>query len=251
MSSANIVANAPISATSFTSSAVPGFIGDGSGLIDISSTSITLNNANYPVITNSSKNLTTEQYLATSRGGFGINPTTLSGAITVTSGVIGNTTYTNTNTASTIVQRDASGNFIAGNVTVTQLISNPATNGQVSIQSAYVSTTNATATTLFTLGTVSGGPHGSSYLLECEISLADTSGGVNSASYYFIFKVKNIGGTLTLSSIINQVLIYDGTLNTTAVSLSSSSANALVQVTGIASTTINWCGLFKIIQVNF
>jgi hypothetical protein len=170
-----------------------------------------------------------------------------------TAGKVSNsaTTATNLNTASAIVARDASGNFSAGNVTTTQLTQLPNANAQSSIQSAFVATSNATATTLFTLATVSAGTHGTTYLINCNVSLGDVTGGVNTGTYQFQFKVKNIGGTLTLSSIISNTTILDGTLTNTAVSVSSSSANALVQVTGIAATTINWSGNFTITQVNF
>lgn len=251
MSTAIITNGAAMSGTSFTASSTPGFNGDGSGLTNLSSTSITLSNPNYAVITNGSSKLATEQFLATSRGGFGINPTTLNGAVVVSGGVIGNLPYTNANTATTLVERDASGNFSANNVTVTQLTESPNANGQFSIQSAYVSTANATATTLFSLATSSGGTHGTSYYIVAEITLGNNTNGTDTGSYQFQFKAKNLNGTVTVSSIVNQISILDASLTTTSVSVSVSTTNVLVQVTGVAATTIPWCGKFDIVQVNF
>src|SRR5436305_1809381 len=106
MSTASINTGANVTAPTYTATSVPGFTGDGSGLTNVPSGSIVLNNPNFAVITNASSHLTTEQFLAPVRGGFGINPTTLSGAVTVTAGVIGNTAFTNLNTANALVQRD-------------------------------------------------------------------------------------------------------------------------------------------------
>ena len=251
MSTNSINTGAAMTAPSYTSTSTPGFTGNGSGLTGLSSTAITLSSPNAAVITNASSQLSTEAQLATTRGGWGINPTTLSGAVVVTAGTIGNQAYGSTNTASTLVLRDGSGNFSAGNVTVTSLISSPNANAQSSTQTAYVSTANATATTLFTLVTASGGTHGTTYFVQGNISLGDVTGGVNTGTYQFQFKVKNIGGTLTLSSIINQITILDGGLTATLISLASSTPNVNVQVTGIASTTINWSGMFFVTQVNF
>jgi hypothetical protein len=247
----NILTGAPVTGSSFTATGTPGFIGDGSQLTNLNVVDLALNHADYAVITDSSSHLTTEQFLATSRGGFGINPTTLSGAVVVNAGVIANVAYTNANTASTIVQRDASGNFTASNVTLTQLIETPNANGQTTIQSAYVSTAAATATTLLSIGTVSGGTHGTTYLITADISLGDVTGGVNTGSYQFTIKAKNIGGTLTISSLINEISILDGDLTTTSVSVTNATTNLLIQVVGTAATTIQWCGVFKIVQVNF
>lgn len=161
------------------------------------------------------------------------------------------TTATSANTANAIVSRDSDGNFTASAITTTQITQLPNADAQTTIQSSYVSTTNATPTTLFTLATVSAGSHGTTYLVTCNVSLGDVTGGTNTGTYQFQFKVKNIGGTLTLSTIINNISILDGTLTNTAVSITNSSENALVQVTGIAATTINWSGSYTITQVNF
>ncbi len=180
-----------------------------------------------------------------------------------TAGKVANsaTTAATSNAPNTIVLRDGTGStnvatlfatlVTAPNVTSSFLVQTPNANAQTTIQSAYVQTTNATATTLFSLATISAGAHGTTYLISCNISLGDVTGGSNTGTYQFQFKVKNLGGTLTLSSIISNTTILDGTLTGTGISVTSSSANALVQVTGIAATTIAWSGTFTITQVNF
>ena len=237
--------------TSFTATEVPGFIGDGSALTNVPSSSIILNNPNYAVITDGTNNLTTEQFLAPVRGGFGLNPTTLSGSVVVTAGVIGSVPVSNINTASSIVQRDASGNFSAGNVTVTTLTETPNPNGLYTLRSAYVATVNTTATPLFTLATTSGGTNGTAYLINAFISLGNVTTGLDTGTFTFQFKAKNIGGTLTLSNIVNQISILDTGLILATVSVATATTNVLIQVTGIAATTIQWCGKFDITQVNF
>jgi hypothetical protein len=251
MSTSSINTGAAVTGPSFTATLTPGFTGDGSSITGIVGNAITLGSANAAVITGATNHLTTEAQLATTRGGWGINPTTLSGAVVVSAGSITTVAFGSTNTASTLVQRDSSGNFSANNITATELISSPNANGQSTIQTSFISTANATATTLFTLVTASAGTHGTTYFVMADISLGDVTGGSNTGSYQFQFKVKNIGGVITLSSIINQITILDGGLTSTSVSLASTTPNVNVQVIGIAATTINWSGMFFVTQVNF
>lgn len=235
------IASAAITGTNIASAAITGS--------NIANSTIT--NANIVPATITGASIASATITSTNIGVAGVSNANL--ATLSTAGLVSNsaTTATNANTASAIVARDASGNFIASNVTVTQLVESPNANGQFTIQSAFVTTANATPTTLLSLATVSAGTHGTSYLITVDISLGDVTGGVNTGSYQFQFKVKNIGGTLTISSLINDITILDGGLTATTVTVTSSSANVLVQVTGIAATSINWIGSFKITQVNF
>lgn len=282
MATITLLTGGTCSSTRFISSQVPGFTGDASGLTNIPPSGITLNNPNYAVITNGSSQLTTEQFLLPVRGGTGTDSSGATGVAKVaagtwsystivnadvsasaaivdtklatiaTAGKVSNsaTTASSANTANAVVSRDASGNFSSGNVTTTQLTQVANANSQSSIISAYVSTANATPTTLLSLPTVSGAPHGTTYLVRADISVGDVTGGVSTGTFDFRFKVKNIGGTLTLSAMSNLISILDAGF-APSVSVSSSGANALVQVTGIAATVVNWAGFFYVTQVNF
>lgn len=250
----------------------------------IARTKIANGSANQVVINNGSGTLSSEAQLAVSRGGTGQNFSAVGtglNVVTITSGVFSaGTQAVTTATPNTIVLRDGSGNIAIGSIsasTVTtstittasgDLTINPVgdvnflTNallfssttvagGSASIYHANVQTTNAAATTIFSLVTASGGSNGTTYTLEATISLGDVTGGANTGSYRFLFKTKNIGGTITTSSIVSNVSILDGGLSATAVSTSTSGANVLVQVTGIAATTINWNGTFTITAQDF
>jgi hypothetical protein len=121
----------------------------------------------------------------------------------------------------------------------------------VSILAADVQTTNAVATTLFSIPTVSGGAHGTAYSFRTQIVLADATGGVSIGSYYIIVQAKNIGGTVTVSSIIQEIGSLEGSLSSTAITATTSGANVLIQVTGLSATNINWTGSLSIAQQTF
>ena len=63
--------------------------------------------------------------------------------------------------------------------------------------------------------------------------------------------VKNIGGTVTVSSLVGAISILDGALTATVVDTSVSGANVLLRVTGIALTTINWIGRVQVLAQDF
>ncbi|XWV26569.1 hypothetical protein QJ857_gp0498 [Tupanvirus soda lake] len=274
---------APSIAPSFVATSVPGFIGDGSGITGLSGKHFILDNANYPVITNDNKELTTEKYLDVTRGGTGIDSSELSGIAKITEGqwsaskivdsdisknasisdtklatittpgkVLNSaTTATSNSTPLSIVSRDVNGDFTSRNITVTKLIQSPNANAQSSINSAYVSTADSNTTTLFTLSTASNGVHGTTYLVVADIVLGDVSGGINSGFYKFQFRVKNTGGNVTVSPILHNITDLDDNLSLTNISINTSSNNVLVDVTGLPARDIYWAGTFVITQVNF
>lgn len=144
------------------------------------------------------------------------------------------------------------GNVTASNVTASQIIQVPNAAGQVSTRSAYVSTSSNTPTTIISIATTPGGNNGISYFITSDISLGEsTTGGGNTGSYQFQFKAKNLGGTLTISSIMDTTAILDGLLTGTSVSATASSQNILIQVIGLNSIIMHWLGYFVITQVSF
>lgn len=194
-----------------------------------------------------------------------------------TSGLVSNsaTTATSSNTANSIVARDGSGNINVGTVTNTQLLQQPSAYANYIVRSAYVQTTNATATTLYSFATSSNNAYTFTITIVAVQTTSSVSGQSNpagqpnpvnqpnqsgqlnqlglSASYQFLFKVNNVGGTITISSITNLSSIIDiGLLLTGAsVAITSNNTNIIVQVTGTASTTIRWAGAFNIVGLQF
>ncbi len=92
--------------------------GDISASAAIARSKIGAGTANHVVINDGSGNLSSEATLSVSRGGTGLSTLT-SGQLLVGAGTSAVTfqPFASTNTASTIVQRDASGNFAAGTIT--------------------------------------------------------------------------------------------------------------------------------------
>jgi len=114
-----------------------------------------------------------------------------------------------------------------------------------------ITTTSSTPTILFAIPTSSGGASGTTYTIKSLISLGDATGGANTGSYSFLFKAKNILGTVSVSDFVNVISILDGTLTDTSVSASVSGSNIRINVEGLTSTTINWIGKIEIISQEF
>jgi len=260
-SSGNVnIGSGSITANNITANGI--ITGNGSGLtnLNVSAAEITVGtNPGWIVTTNGSNQLTTEQYVPVANGGFGVNPTSglssttsAGSALVVSSGALATFSYATAATANTLAQRDSN-----GALTATSFLQSANANALSSSLTAYVQTTNATATTLLTLPTSTGittGSKGSVYLIYAQIAVGDATGEVNSAVYVLDFKAKNVyNGTsnvLTVSAPISiQTTIDTGmSLTTSSVTVSSSSQNVIIQVTGIASTTLNWSGAFYITQ---
>ncbi len=320
------------------------FVGDGSGLTGITRATLGLATPNYVVINSGTGAMSEEQFLATSRGGFGLSTAAFTGVgkvaagvwsasaivnadvdaaaaiartklasgtanhvlintaggvmsseaqlnvsrggtgqdfsgvgagpfvVSASSGVLSATVgYGSATAANTIVQRDASQNFVANQITAatiaatanlalspaggfvdlaTAAIRNVPTGvagSLVTTTSASLSTANATPTTLYTLATTTG----TSYIVRVMLTLSDTTGATNAGSFTFFYRVKNIGGTVTNSAILSQSKSTDGGLSATAVTLTTATTNSLLQVTGIAATTIKWAARVEIAQQAF
>lgn len=250
----------------------------------IARTKIATGSASHVVINNGSGVLSSEAQLAVSRGGTGQDFSGVGAGlnvVTITSGVASaSTVATTAATPNTIVLRDGSGNIAVSGLSLTTLTvstittsagdltinpvgdvqfgtnallfqSTTVAGGNALTANANVQTTNATPTTIYTMATVSGGATGTTYLCRLAIALADVTGGSNTGTYVAHFKAKNIGGTITVSSIVSNISILDGGLTATAITTAVSGSDVLIRVTGIAATTINWNGQFDIIAQNF
>lgn len=320
------------------------FVGDGSALTGITRSSLGNGTPDYVVINSGTGSMSEEQFLATTRGGFGLSTAAFTGVgkvaagvwsastivnadvsaaaaiarsklasgtadhvlindgsgvmsseavlnvsrggtgqdfsgvgagpfvVTASSGVLAASVgYGSATAANTIIQRDASQNFVANQATLATIASTanltlspsggfvdfgtstargtPTTiaGGQSTIVTVNVSTANATATTLYTLATATA----TSYAVSVILSLADTTGAANAGSYTFSYRSKNLAGTVTNSSVLSQSKSVDGTLSGTSVSLTTSGTNSLLQVTGLAATTIKWCAQIIVAQQAF
>lgn len=257
---------------------------DVSAVAAIARSKLASGTASHVIINDGSGVLSSEAQLAVSRGGTGQDFSAVTGPVvaTVTSGVFAATlTYATANTNNALVQRDGSGNVNASTGTFTSVVTPtvstssgnltispntgitsfgtgsiqfvPATiaGGRFLITTANIQTTNATTTTLTALSTPSSGTNGTNYHVRAFISLGDATGASATATYLFSFKVKNIGGTLTATNLVNRESIVDNALNATAVSVTTGINVTNIRVTGIAATNINWCGRFQLTSQDF
>lgn len=320
------------------------FIGDGSALTGITRASLGNGTPNYVVINSGTGAMSEEQFLATSRGGFGLSTAAFTGVgkvaagvwsastivnadvsataaiarsklasgtanqvvindgsgvlsseaqlnvsrggtgqdfsgvgagpfvVTASSGVLAATVgYGSASAANSIIQRDALQNFVANQATLATIASTgnltlspfggfvdygtstiraiPTTvaGGSTTAFAVNVSTANATATTLYTLSTTTA----TSYTVSVVLALVDTTGAANAGSYTFTYRAKNLAGTVTNSALLSQSKSVDGTLSGTSVSLTTSGTTSLLQVTGLAATTIKWCARIVVAQQAF
>jgi len=190
--------------------------------------------------------------------------------VQIVSGVFSATvTYSSAATPNAVVQRDGSGNTAVNslatptitstaNITLTPATGNVILGTAVLQQNptgisgsstfsatASVATTNATATTIYSLATTAGtngcvvGIRG---LISCGVAAASGA----TAYYAFLVKGKNTAGTMTASAIAQSTAIVDSPLSATAISATVTGATINIQVTGVASTNINWCGRFLV-----
>lgn len=259
MASVDFNVGGTLEATTITASVQ--FTGSGAGLTNIPASSISsLGASNAAVITSGGGALTTEAHLANVRGGTGTDSSGSTGIPHVSSGTwtysgiasadlaVGfsvtnaQTTATSSNTASTIVSRDASGNFAAGNVTTTKLTQNATTvspNGSWVHQVANVQTTNNSATSILSLTTVNS----SVLVVRVLLSATDESDVSNNtgALSYIVKGTTNGSGSLTISSLAGLLSILDSNVSNISSTVTSSGANNLtINVVGVSSKTIDW-----------
>lgn len=187
-----------------------------------------------------------------------INVTTLNGT-TVKGTTISGTTYQgNVITSATTVGsgfpvfKQKSGNNLqirsiaAGtNITITTgdtITINSTASGGSSRTTGSTTTTNATPTTIATIATTTN----STQLIEVYVKAYQTS-----ATNYGVWKrtltVTNVSGTPTIQATNSDVTKTSAGLKAKSVTFTTSGSNVLVQVTGIAATTISWRSAYEII----
>jgi hypothetical protein len=227
------------------------FTGSGAGLTNIPTTSIT-GTANTIASFNGSGQLSSTATVSTTNGGTGQNLSGVTGPaiLTISSGAVGSTlTYGTNPGANEIVQRDANG-YIPVGTELYLSVTGPAA-GQITFVANNVQTTSNSSTTLITFPTPSSGTNGTAYTFNVTITLADTSGGVNTGMYWTFFKVKNIGGTGTVGPFLNELSSLDGGLSATSIAASFSSNTVSITGIGIAATHINWNTMLEVVSQNF
>jgi hypothetical protein len=236
--------------------------------------------ASQVVVTNGSGVISTAATLSTTLGGTGQNFSSIGVGpfiTTISSGVFSATlTYATTPTANALVQMNGSNAISVGAATVTTLNTTAiATTANLTITSSgsgsvvlgempltqnptgisgsgtfqlgrSVATANNTATTVYTLASVSN----TVYTIALSGAWSVASTGV-SASQSTLYKVKNVSGTLTVSGAAGTTSIKDPTLNPTNMSVTSSGTDILIRVTGLAATNINWCVQARVVSQTF
>jgi len=157
-------------------------------------------------------------------------------------------------TVSRAVISNASGKIAVSSVTDTELGYLSGTTSSVQTQlsarvpftTATVSTTNATETTLETIGTTSNTTLG----IECKVAArrtGGTAGATGDAAYYILkARAKNISGTVTLSTVTSTEFEDQSGWNA---DLSVSGTNVLLRVTGATNNNIDWKSTTTTIQV--
>lgn len=223
--------------------------------------------------------MVSEAQLAVKRGGTGQDFSGLGAGpfvLTNVSGVFSATiTYSNASSNDTIAQRTGAGALAAaqiiapsittasGDLTVgstsglvkfgtSVVYQTPTTiaGGDTFVQAGNVATTNASLTTIITIPTTSG-TNGTAYSVRCLVSVGNVTATNQSAGFDYWFKVKNLLGTLTASAIISKSSSKDAGLGATDVNVAVSGTNILVQVQGLAATTINWTARAQVSSQEF
>lgn len=240
------------------------FSGNGASLTNLTGANVSLTNPNQVVITSSGSALTSEAQLATSRGGFGVDPTSglttttsAGNAIVVTGGALRSIGYGTASTANTLVLRDASGNVPVSSISLSN------GNGTFLLDDGYVQTTDATPTALFTIATSSSttvGSRGTVYNIFGEVSVGrvtGTGGDVVSATYSFRAKASNVdNGSGTKTRTVTSLLSFTSNadsgmgLGGTPISTAFTTDNLQFLVTG-NSSTYNWYGTFRVTAVTY
>lgn len=97
-----------------------------------------------------------------------------------------------------------------------------------------INTTDATPTTIDTIATATD----TSYTIESIFNARDTDTSADTALYKAYTRVENDGGTVTTTT--NIILADDADIPTATVGSTVSGTNALLQVTGVAATNLDW-----------
>lgn len=215
-------------------------IGGGLTASTISTTTINSNIGN--IIAVDSDSIVTNTLIATSITGDTISATTYQGNVITSGTSVG---------SGTDIFKQKNGNNLefrsisAGtNITITtgDTLTISSTGGGSSRTTGSTTTTNATPTTIATIATTTN----STQLIEVYIKAYQTS-----ATNYGVWKrtlgITNVSGTPTIQSTNSDVTKTSSGLKANSITFSVSGSNILVQVTGIAATTINWNSAYEII----
>lgn len=234
-------------------------------LINVGGVTVSVGLPNQVIINDPFGVLVGENQLATVRGGTGQNSSAATGVAKVTAGIwsfapltdadfgtITNLTVTQL-TANTIVSpgdltiTPAGGDVFFGPTTIHQ---SAVAGSDTAVYTTHVTTTNGLTTQLFILTTTSG-TNGTVYTINSTISLGDTTGGVDTGTYTFVGKAKNLLGVTSVSGMMQVGSILDGVLAGTSIGFIASGAGIRVRITGLAATTIQWTGRFEVTSQEF
>jgi hypothetical protein len=164
-----------------------------------------------------------------------------------------NIKYRNTSTISANQSLNTTDNVLFNSVT-TGMISSTATNNALifpgtSTNSIYLyasgTTTDATATTIFTYPTATN----NNYLIYAEVASKDTvSGG---GAYLQTKMVTNTAGTINNVIQLENISNKSTAISTSSILITSSGTNIILQVTGVSGRTINWKALIRLVVSTF
>jgi len=211
------------------------------------STYIVIGSPNQVIVNNSQGNLISEAQLATVRGGVGLDTSASNGVARVTAGTwsISPLVDSDFGTINAFMASQITAVGIGGSSGNPLVINTPfaqVTNlgGSAGTYTAGASTNGTTPTNIFTLSTVSD----KSYTLRGLITLTEVSG--DSGSFTFISKVKNVGGVVTASGLVQLGSILDNGIHTAGLSISVSGASANITAVGVVAKYIKWVGQYII-----
>lgn len=201
---------------------------------------------NYIVSNDGSGNLTSVNYVPLAHGGTNASLTPGGAGTDNVIVLVGGGTaaslvrYSTTAVANSLVQRDGSGGFTMGSTTYTPSVTfvTPTTEC-TQIGDNRVTTSNAAATTLFTVPLNTS--ENFAALIDVKIIAGTTTGAT--AAFQMMWKAKNISGTVTVgATFASKSVDIDALIGTVDAAVSPSGTDVLVTVTGILATTIQWGG---------
>ncbi len=249
---------------------------DISNIANISRTKLASGSSNHVLINDGSGIISSEQYLSTARGGLGINLSTSGGidyAVSINNSVCSvSIPISSTNLQNSIVKRDTNAdiyiNDLYGN---TSNISNITSVGNLTISSTRINTNSNTkfskvilnpdlstyeeiyagaitidsaTSTIYTFTTSNGGS-GCSYAIEAMFNYIDTI--TNSTGNMKVMcGAYNKLGVASIRGALNKVSFVENDMTGADITITTSSANILFNVIGVASKTIKWFLVLKI-----
>ena len=141
-----------------------------------------------------------------------------------------------TSSSGDLVIGSATGNINMSGKTLTN-VGGIVTNPNYTQIFGSVTTANASSTQLISIPTTTG----TSYLLQTTITASNTTSTTDSATFIISIKAtNNLAGSLSITSPFNTITSVDASLSTCTVAYAVSGINILINVTGVAATTIKW-----------